>query len=158
MQAFPSLLRFYSLNSAQRWFKKQSPEGRKVCMTSEGLVIMAWLIMRPFCTVAIDSWALCQNFYTFDFCCPPSQGSPHPTVQRILRKHRSQSRHSQRKKERKYRVSFENSFNSKQPKLELKLVLALSETKYLFRLFHFYTEKDSFDWTETNRRPTETVW
>jgi hypothetical protein len=42
------------------------------------------------------------------------------------------------------RVSFETSFDSKQPKLELKLVLALSETKCLFRLFRFYTETESF--------------
>ncbi len=43
------------------------------------------------------------------------------------------------------RVSFETSFNSKQQKLEPKLVSALSETKRLFRLFRFYTEKESFD-------------
>jgi hypothetical protein len=43
------------------------------------------------------------------------------------------------------RVSFETSFDSKQPKLEPKLVLALSETKCLFRLFRFYTETESFD-------------
>jgi hypothetical protein len=42
-------------------------------------------------------------------------------------------------------VSFETSFNSKQPKLEPKLVSALSETKRLFRLFRFYTETESFD-------------
>ena len=42
------------------------------------------------------------------------------------------------------RVSFENSFNSKQPKLEQKLVSALSETKLLFRLFRFFTETASF--------------
>jgi hypothetical protein len=42
-------------------------------------------------------------------------------------------------------VSFETSFDSKQPKLELKLVTALSETKCLFRLFPFYTETESFD-------------
>jgi hypothetical protein len=42
-------------------------------------------------------------------------------------------------------VSFENSFDSKQPKLEPKLVSALSETKLLFRLFRFYTETASFD-------------
>jgi hypothetical protein len=42
------------------------------------------------------------------------------------------------------RVSFENSFDSKQPKLEPKLVSALSETKLLFRLFRFYTETASF--------------
>ncbi len=39
------------------------------------------------------------------------------------------------------RVSFETSFDSKQP----KLVLALSKTKRLFRLFRFYTETESFD-------------
>ncbi len=39
------------------------------------------------------------------------------------------------------RVSFETSFDSKQP----KLVSALSETKRLFRLFRFYTETASFD-------------
>ncbi len=43
------------------------------------------------------------------------------------------------------RVSFETSSDSKQPKLELKLVSALSETKRLFRLFRFYTETESFD-------------
>ncbi len=42
------------------------------------------------------------------------------------------------------RVSFETSFNSKQPKLEPKLVSALSETKRLFRLFWFSTETESF--------------
>jgi hypothetical protein len=42
-------------------------------------------------------------------------------------------------------VSFETSFDSKQPKLEPKLVSALSETKRLFRLFRFYTETVSFD-------------
>ncbi len=42
------------------------------------------------------------------------------------------------------RVSFETSFDSKQPKLEPKLVSALSETKRLFRLFRFYTETKSF--------------
>jgi hypothetical protein len=41
-------------------------------------------------------------------------------------------------------VSFETSFDSKQPKLEPKLVSALSETKRLFRLFRFYTETASF--------------
>jgi hypothetical protein len=39
---------------------------------------------------------------------------------------------------------FETSFDSKQPKLEPKLVSALSETKRLFRLFRFYTETASF--------------
>jgi hypothetical protein len=43
------------------------------------------------------------------------------------------------------RVSFETSFDSKQPKLEPKLVSALSETKRLFRLFRVYTETESFD-------------
>jgi hypothetical protein len=43
------------------------------------------------------------------------------------------------------RVSFETSFDSKQPKLEPKLVLALSETKRLFRLFRFHTETESFE-------------
>jgi hypothetical protein len=43
------------------------------------------------------------------------------------------------------RVSFETSFDSKQPKLEPKLVSALSETKRLFLLFRFYTETESFD-------------
>jgi hypothetical protein len=42
-------------------------------------------------------------------------------------------------------VSFETSFDSKQPKLEPKLVSPLSETKPLFRLFRFYTETESFD-------------
>ncbi len=42
-------------------------------------------------------------------------------------------------------MSFETIFYSKQPKLELKLVSALSETKRLFRLFRFYTETESFD-------------
>ena len=41
-------------------------------------------------------------------------------------------------------MSFENSFDSKQPKLEPKLVSALSETKLLFRLFRFYTETAIF--------------
>jgi hypothetical protein len=42
-------------------------------------------------------------------------------------------------------VSFETIFDLKQPKLEPKLVSALSETKRLFRLFRFYTETESFD-------------
>ncbi len=42
-------------------------------------------------------------------------------------------------------MSFETSFESKQPKLEPKLVSALSETKCLFLLFHFNTETESFD-------------
>ena len=56
------------------------------------------------------------------------------------------------------RVSFETSFDSKQPKLEPKLVSALSETKRLFRLFRRNREFRCFDWTETNRRPTETEY
>jgi hypothetical protein len=43
------------------------------------------------------------------------------------------------------RVSFETCFDLKQPKLEPKLVSALSEIKRLFRLFRFYTETESFD-------------
>ncbi len=42
-------------------------------------------------------------------------------------------------------MSFETSFDSKQPKLEPKLVSALSETKRLFWLFRFFTETESFD-------------
>ncbi len=38
-------------------------------------------------------------------------------------------------------MSFETSFDSKQP----KLVSAISETKCLFRLFRFYTETECFD-------------
>jgi hypothetical protein len=41
-------------------------------------------------------------------------------------------------------VSSETSFVSKQPKLELKLVLALSETRRLFRLFGFNIKTGSF--------------
>ncbi len=43
------------------------------------------------------------------------------------------------------RVSFETSFDSKQPKLEPKIVSPLSETKRLFWLFRFYTETESFE-------------
>jgi hypothetical protein len=59
-------------------------------------------------------------------------------------------------------VSFETSFDSKQPKLEPKLVSALSETKRLFRLFRFYTETASFGvsiepkQTEDQPKQTET--
>jgi hypothetical protein len=42
-------------------------------------------------------------------------------------------------------VSFETSFDSKQLKLEPKLVSAISETKRLFPLFCFYTETEIFD-------------
>ncbi len=59
----------------------------------------------------------CQLFFCCRLICPPSP--PH-------------------------RVSFETSFDSKQPKLEPKLVSALSETKRLFRLFRFYTKTASF--------------
>jgi hypothetical protein len=41
-------------------------------------------------------------------------------------------------------VSFETSFDLKQPKLELELVSALSETNCLFRLFRFFIETESF--------------
>jgi hypothetical protein len=60
-----------------------------------------------------------------------------------------------------YRVSFETNFDSKQPKLEPKIVSALSKTKCLFRLFRILYRNSGlrcFDWTETNKRPTETVW
>jgi hypothetical protein len=43
------------------------------------------------------------------------------------------------------RVSYETSFDSKQPKLEPKLVSTLSETRGLFRLFRFYIETACFD-------------
>jgi hypothetical protein len=39
-------------------------------------------------------------------------------------------------------VSFETSFDSKQPKLGPKLVLALSKTKRMFRSFWFYGVKN----------------
>jgi hypothetical protein len=42
------------------------------------------------------------------------------------------------------RVSYETSFDSKQPKLEPKLVSTLSETRCLFRLFRFCIETASF--------------
>jgi hypothetical protein len=60
------------------------------------------------------------------------------------------------------RLSFKTSFDSKQPKLEPKLVSALSETKCLFRLFRFYTETASFGvsiepkHTEDQPKQTET--
>jgi hypothetical protein len=41
-------------------------------------------------------------------------------------------------------VSYETSFDSKQPKLELKLVSTLSETRRLFRLFRLCIETGSF--------------
>ena len=42
------------------------------------------------------------------------------------------------------KVSSETSFDTKQPKMEPKLVSALSETKRLFWLFRFFTETVSF--------------
>jgi hypothetical protein len=42
------------------------------------------------------------------------------------------------------RVSYETSFDSKQPKLEPKLVSILSETRRLVRLFRFNIETASF--------------
>jgi hypothetical protein len=42
------------------------------------------------------------------------------------------------------RVSFETSFDLKQPKLEPKLVSALFEIKRFFRLFRFYIKTASF--------------
>jgi hypothetical protein len=44
----------------------------------------------------------------------------------------------------KSRLSCETSFDSKQPKLELKLVSILSEARSLFRLFRFYIETAFF--------------
>jgi hypothetical protein len=58
-----------------------------------------------------------------------------------------------------FRVSIETSFVSKQPKLEPKIVSALSETKSLLRLFQFYTETESFSvWIEpkqTEKQPKQ---
>ncbi len=59
-------------------------------------------------------------------------------------------------------MSFETSFDSKEPKLEPKLVSALFETKRLFRLFRYYTETASFGvsikpkQTEDQPKQTET--
>ncbi len=52
-----------------------------------------------------------------------------------------------------YRVSSETSFVSKQPKLEPKLVSALSETRRLFRLFRFNIETGSFG---VSKQPKQT--
>ena len=41
-------------------------------------------------------------------------------------------------------MSSETSFDSKQPKMEPKLVSALLETKCLFRLYRFFTKTASF--------------
>ncbi len=58
--------------------------------------------------------------------------------------------------------SFETSFYSKQPKLEPKLVLALSKTKHLFWLFRFYTKTESFDVSiepkQTKDQPKQFDW
>jgi hypothetical protein len=43
------------------------------------------------------------------------------------------------------RVSYETSFDSKQPKLESKLVSILSETRRLFRLFRLNIETGTFN-------------
>ncbi len=43
------------------------------------------------------------------------------------------------------RVSFKTSFDLKQPKLEPKLVLALSETKKFVSVVSLYAETESFD-------------
>jgi hypothetical protein len=53
------------------------------------------------------------------------------------------------------RVSFETNFDSKQLKLESKLVLALSEPKRLFRLFRFYTETVSPEPKQTEEQPKQ---
>jgi hypothetical protein len=58
------------------------------------------------------------------------------------------------------RVSSETSFISEQPKIEPKVVSALSKTRRLFRLFRFNIKTGSFwcsETTETNKRPTETA-
>ncbi len=56
-------------------------------------------------------------------------------------------------------MSFETSFDSKQPKLEPKLVSALPEIKRMFRLFRFYTETESLDVSiepkQTNDQPKQ---
>jgi hypothetical protein len=54
------------------------------------------------------------------------------------------SSHSVKMEGLRARVSFETSFDSKQPKLEPKPVSALSETNRLFRLFRFHSETASF--------------
>ncbi len=51
------------------------------------------------------------------------------------------------------RVSSETSFVAKQPKLEPKLVSALSETRRLFRLFRFDIKKGSF---AVSKQPKQT--
>ena len=55
-----------------------------------------------------------------------------------------------------HRVSSETSFDSKQPKMEPKLVLALSDTK---RLFWFFTETASFCVSiELKQKKAKTNW
>ncbi len=57
-------------------------------------------------------------------------------------------------------MSSETSFDSKQPKLEPKLVSALSETRRLFRLFRFNIETGSFGVSKQpkqTKKPTETA-
>jgi hypothetical protein len=51
-----------------------------------------------------------------------------------------------------YRVFSETNFVSKQPKLEPKLVLALSETRRLFRLFRFNIKTRSFGVSKQPKR------
>jgi hypothetical protein len=63
----------------------------------------------------------------------------------------------------KSRVSYETIFDSKQPKLEPKLVSKLSETRRLFRLFRLNIETGSFGLSiepklkENNRNKPEKV-
>jgi hypothetical protein len=51
------------------------------------------------------------------------------------------------------RVSSETSFVSKQPKLDPKLILALSETRRLFRLFRFNIKTGSLG---VSKQPKQT--
>ncbi len=83
-------------------------------------------------------------------------------VRRRLHKHGSAKLWTEAESNPGSRVSFETSFDSKQPKLEPKLVSALSETKRLIQLFRFYTETASFGvsiepkQTEDQPKQTET--
>jgi hypothetical protein len=54
------------------------------------------------------------------------------------------------------RVSFSTSFDSKQSKLEPKIVSALSEAKHLFWLFCFYFETTSYGVTVQSKQPETT--
>jgi hypothetical protein len=74
---------------------------------------------------------------------PPRKG-PFASVSTFSRGHPSLVSLSTDFQRLRIRVSSETSFDSKQPKLEPKLVSTLSETKCLFRLFRFYTETASF--------------